>query len=356
MRYLTFIFVLVALLALIAGGGCERKVTNEIVDNTTDFTGADQCMTCHGDNDLTMSAAQAQWATSKHGIGETAIINSLAGDRSCERCHTGEGFLAYLAGTGTDSSHYSGIGCFTCHAPHTTGTLALRTVAPYTLENGVVFDHGMGNLCANCHHSRRNVNTYVADSVKLSSRFGPHHSNPGDMLEGTGGYEYADYTYSNSAHSNVAADGCVDCHMSPSLGNAVGGHTWRMAEETFEGEEQNLSGCNKPLCHAGEVEDLNFEYAQDSTNTYFDALGEALLAADLLDSTYAPKADKIVKHRDSTGAVYNYMFIKEDRSEGIHNTEYALGLLKSALNYITTGDPNGAGAPPATQLAALKKD
>jgi hypothetical protein len=52
--------------------------------------------------------------------------------------------------------------------------------------------------------------------------------------------------------------------------------------------------------------------------------------------------DKIVKSKDSTGALYNYLFIKEDRSEGVHNTEYALDLLQSALNFIRTGDPNGA--------------
>ena len=71
MRYLTFIFVLVALLgADRRRRSRERKVTNEIVDNTTDFTGAYECM-MFMDNDLTMSAAQAQWATSETpGIGE----------------------------------------------------------------------------------------------------------------------------------------------------------------------------------------------------------------------------------------------------------------------------------------------
>lgn len=346
--------VLLCALLLLAPG-CERKVTNTIV-NDGGFAGADACMQCHGDDDLALVAAQAQWANSVHGIGATTILNANVDEGSCERCHTAEGFLAYITGVPFDSSHYSSIGCFTCHAPHTTGTLALRVTAPYTLMDGDVFNHGEANLCANCHHSRRNVNTYVADSVKLSERYGPHHSNQGDMLNGSGGYEYDGYTYANSPHSNVAADGCIDCHMSPSVGVELGGHTWTMEAETVEGTEQNLVGCNKSTCHSPALEDFDFNGVQTTVVAYLDSLGEALFDVGLVeysieeseggvvDTTFAPTADRIVKSKDSTGAVYNYMFVKEDRSEGVHNTEYALGLLQSALNFIRTGDPNGAPA------------
>jgi hypothetical protein len=359
MKYGKLILVVLAV-ALMAIWGCERKVTNEIVQQNNGLDGAEACMECHGDNDLALAAAQSQWANSKHASGETTILNANVGDGNCERCHTAEGFIAYITGVPFDSSHYSSIGCFTCHAPHTTGTLELRWTDPVTLANGFSFDHGDANLCANCHQSRRNVTTYVADSVKLSERFGPHHSNQGDMLAGTGGYEYADYTYENSPHTNVAAEGCINCHMAPSVGVELGGHTWTMAAETVEGEMLNVVGCNKSTCHSPALEDFNFEGRVDETEAYLDSLGAALYTAGLAsyvidsavtpyDTTYAPKANKIVKHKDSSGAVYNYMFVKEDRSDGVHNTEYALGLLQSALNYLRSGSSSAA----KTEVAEL---
>lgn len=359
----TVIFTVLLCVLLLLAYGCERKVTNTIVlDNG--FSGADACMECHGDNDLRLVAAQAQWANSKHAEGGTTILNANVGEGNCGVCHTAEGFLESITGVPFDSSHYSSIGCFTCHAPHSTGTLALRVTEPYTLLDGDEFDHGDANLCANCHHSRRDVRTYVADSVNLSERFGPHHSNQADMLNGSGGYEYDGYEYTNSPHSNVAADGCINCHMSPSVGVELGGHTWTMEAETVEGVEQNLVGCNVPTCHDGELEDFDYDGLQTTVVEYLDSLGEALYDAGLVeysieeiaegiaDTSFVPMTDKIVKDRDSSGAVYNYMFIKEDRSEGVHNTEYALGLLQSALNFIRTGDPNGApgNGSPATGL------
>jgi hypothetical protein len=353
--------------ALLVAVGCERKVTNEIIQ-ANDFTGADACMNCHGDSDLALAAAQAQWANSKHAEGGTTILNANVDEGACERCHTAEGFIAYITGVPFDSSHYSSIGCFTCHAPHSTGTLALRVTDPVTLGNGVAFDHGEANLCATCHQSRRDVRTYVADSVKFSSRssFGPHHSNQGDMLTGTGGYEYANYTYDNSPHSNVTANGCIDCHMSPSVGVELGGHTWTMEAETVEGTEINLVGCNVSTCHSPALEDFNYDRMQDTVQLFLDSLGSRLFAAGMAvyavdtleDGTvdtvgYKSKANKIVKNKDSSGAMYNYQFVWEDRSVGVHNTDYALGLLKSALNFIITGDPNGSPAwRPETGLVA----
>ncbi len=351
----TVIFTILLCASLILALGCERKVTNTIVQDNT-FAGADACMECHGDGDLKLVAAQTQWANSKHGEGATTILNANVGEGSCGECHTAEGFISAITDVPFDSSHYSSIGCFTCHAPHTTGTLALRVTEPYTLLNGDVFDHGEANLCVNCHHSRKDVRTTVADSVKLSSRFGPHHGPQGDMLNGSGGYEYDGYTYTNSPHSNVAVDGCIDCHMSPSVGVELGGHTWTMAAVTVEGEEQNLVGCNRSTCHNAEMKGFDSTGVQTSIVEYLDSLGAALYDVGLADysieefedgtadTTYAPMGNRIVKSKDSTGAVYNYMFVKEDRSEGIHNTEYALGLLQSSLNFIRTGNASGVTA------------
>jgi hypothetical protein len=347
------LLVTILAVALLVIWGCERKVVNEIVYQNNVLPGAEACMECHGDNDLKLVAAQAQWERSKHAEAATSVLNANADEGSCERCHTAEGFLAFISGEPFDSSHYSSIGCFTCHAPHTTGTLALRVTDGVTLGNSVVFNRGDANLCVTCHHSRRNVNTYVADSVKLSSHYGPHYSVQGDMLFGTGGYEYDGYTYENSPHQHVAQNGCIDCHMAPSVGVVLGGHSMNMTG-LVEGEESEfLVGCNVQACHDGAIESFDVDGVQTNLELLLDSLGEALFDAGIVDDTHTPIADLIIKSRDSTGALFNFKFVEEDRSDGIHNTEYAMGLLRSSLNFLLYHDPNGApGAPVAKMIAS----
>jgi hypothetical protein len=50
---------------------------------------------------------------------------------------------------------------------------------------------------------------------------------------------------------------------------------------------------------------------------------------------------------DSAGAVWNLLMAKEDRSHGVHNAKYTIGLLNSALQFI--------GAGPAPQLAVRSR-
>jgi hypothetical protein len=347
----TKLVLLPLLIALLFAWGCERKVTNEIIYQNNGLAGSEACMECHGDSDLKLAAAQAQWERSTHAEAATAVLNANADEGACERCHTAEGFLAYITGEPFDSSHYSSIGCFTCHAPHTTGNLSVRVTSPVTLGNGVLFDQGAANVCATCHQSRRNVTTYVADSVRITNRFGPHHSNQSDMLAGTGGYEYTGFSYENSAHSNVAPDGCVDCHMSPSIGLALGGHTFKIAGDVEGEETDNVVGCNAATCHDGAVSDFTYEGVQEEIVALVDTLGGLLYDAGLVDSTFTPQT-VIVKSKDTTGAVYNFMFVKEDRSEGLHNTDYTVGLLTSSINFMRFHSPNGPTAVAPTKMAS----
>lgn len=358
MKKTRFSFVLVLAVLVIAAFGCERKIVNE-TPPPQDGLAASACFTCHGDQDLTLVAAQQQWANSKHGSGDNINRNRNNSSRysACERCHTSEGFLAQISGVPADGEHFTSISCFTCHQPHTNGNMELRAASPVTLANGAVFDYGEANLCANCHQSRQNVETYVVDDVELSGHWGPHHSDQSDILAGTGGYEYAGYQYFSSAHTEVLKNGCIDCHMGGSQANLVGGHTWNMRNE--EEDLQLLYGCNADGCHGsrGEITDINrtansdfdgdgtIEGVQDEIAGLQHELATLLVAAHLMEGDeedgYEPMDARIVSEADSAGAVYNYMVVAEERSGGIHNTQYAVGLLRSAINYISTGDPNG---------------
>ncbi len=247
----------------------------------------------------------------------------------------------------------SAIHCFTCHAPHEKGNLELRTEAPYTLKNGVVFDHGAANLCANCHHSRTALATDLgsSDSLTLSSRFGPHHGPQADMLQGTHGYQFSGYTYTTTTHATQVSDACVGCHMgNPAQhdGYNVGGHSFNMRYTAHDGTEYTLIGVCAP-CHSRYGEsgvaqfddfkprDINGDGTVEGVQTEFDHLADSLgvlLAKVINSSTGLFKSTKV--SREQAGAAYNYRTYLEDRSRGIHNPKYFEGLLKSSIQYMNT--------------------
>jgi hypothetical protein len=350
--YVSIVLVLIAAVALI---GCERKITNEV---DLDFSNA-SCFTCHGDDTNDFVAAQQQWATSVHASGNATHRGTSS---SCRPCHASEGFVEASGGPEyEEGDHLTVISCFTCHQPHTTGGFTPRTVEPVILQDGTVFDYGWGNLCANCHQARRNVNDYVYDGVGLSSHWGPHHSNQADVLAGTGGYEYAAYgNYPDSPHTGATSDknGCVACHMAPGIGPTTGGHSMRLHNE--DNGVENLNGCNIEACHGltGELDEINrtadadfdgdgeIEGVQDEVRGLIAQLGDVLVADGLMEhdeeeDSYHPISGRTVILADTAGAVYNMMFAQEEGSLCIHNTAYVVALLQSSYNYVTTGNPTG---------------
>jgi len=293
-------------------------------------SGTADCVLCHSD-DTTVPRIVDQWENSVHASGANIDRNSS----SCARCHTSEGFVEYVeTGSAVAAPEASAIGCFTCHAPHTDFNFDLRTEAAVTLQNGGVFDYGQANLCANCHQSRRDVNTYVSEPTTItSSHWGPHHSVQGDMLAGENGYEYSGYSagFGNSFHTNglKTLDGCVACHMKEGTAYVLGGHSWNMEWD----EDENVDPCNTDNCHAGNLEDFNYANGHDIIEAYLDTLGEALVTAGLVDEDHHPIED-VTTSADSAGALWNFLIVEEDRSHGIHNTDYAVALLKSGLMHL----------------------
>lgn len=360
MRKFTAVGIVLLIVMMIFTFGCERKVINE----TGSVASADArvCFACHSDQDRAITAAQDQYATSVHASGDNTDRNRYGSSfyQVCEQCHTAEGFLANLQGEQASGDHFTQIGCFTCHAPHTNGNLTVRVTDAVTLLDGATFDKNNANLCASCHHSRENASEFVVDDVTLSTHWGPHHSVQSDMLVGTNGYEYADYSYDNSPHSNVVVDGCVTCHMSSSADLNLGGHSWSMESEKGQ---FNRTGCNLAQCHDGDitgdfVKEADEDYDRDGTTGtvqeelegMLDSLALVLEDAGLLDEEGEP-LEVTVADKNEAGAVFNYLFVHEDRSLGIHNTKYAVGLLTSAWNYMETGDP--AGRPVAKKQKAF---
>ena len=353
MRHYILLVCPIILLLLIASG-CERKIVNEYAGDPPPG-GTAVCFGCHSDNDFKLVAARKQYDMSAHATGDTYNRNRNNSSRysSCEPCHTNEGFVAAATGEPVTADEFTNVSCFTCHEPHTNGTLALRTTEAVTLLNKEVFDHGAGNLCATCHHSRTDVDTEVFANDTLNSRYGPHHSNQSDMLIGTNAYEYEDYDYTSAHAHALAEDACLQCHMAAPL-YGTGGHSFYLANE--EEEYDNVKGCNTG-CHNGGVEDFEHNDLQADIKTLVDSLGAILLEAGLLEevddngvTVLEPTEDRVVMTADSLGAVFNYVYVLEDRSMGIHNPYYAEDLLKSSIDFMN-GTP--AKAPGQIDLRPL---
>ncbi len=330
--------------------GCEREITGEV--QREDISSA-SCFECHTDQDFFLVQAQLQFEHSIHNSGNNTNRNRLNRTfyAACERCHTSEGFIAEVTGVPADGDHFSSFSCFTCHQPHSEGDFGVRVTNAVMLQNGAMFDRGNANLCAMCHQSRRDVNTTVVDDVELDSHWGPHHSNQADMLIGENAYEYAGYDYSGSWHESGVVNGCPSCHMSASLHETIGGHSWNMKNEDRDFE--NIYGCNVDGCHSANpvssvdretVSDFDgdgeLEGVQTELHDLLDSLTVLLIDANLLTEEHEP-VERVVTTADSAGALYNYLFVEEDRSVGVHNTAYAVGLLKSSINFLLTGNPNG---------------
>lgn len=348
MRKLLMIgLVLISIAAMIVIG-CERKIVNESGGSLA--ADATQCFSCHSDQDLDLTAAEEQWKGSKHASGDNIDRNSYNAPYygACEKCHTNEGFLTNTVGVDEEYTDFTAIGCFTCHEPHTKGNLGVRVTDAVSLMDGTSYDKGSSNICASCHQSRQDIREITGD-VTLSLRWGPHHSNHADMLAGSNAYEYSGYDYDNSAHTNATIDGCVDCHMSASADYTLGGHSWGMYDE--DKEHYNLTGCNTENCHnnglsdfAYDVDDLDGdgdseEGVQMEVKGLLDELEDILETAGLLENQHPTD---VTVSADSAGAVFNWLFVYEDRSLGVHNTEYAVDLLKSSINFMNTGNPNGS--------------
>ncbi len=354
MKLLKLMAVLAVFALLMTEVGCERKVVNE-GKNSNELT---SCFTCHADNDSRLLQAKGEWQNSVHASGDNIDYTNRGGS-PCAKCHQHQGFVDFVT-TGVIHPPYANVAaihCFTCHAPHSTGNLNLRTEAPVSLANGVSFDHGAGNLCANCHQALMSVTT-ITDSLKLtSSRWGPHHGTQADILQGTNGYQYAGYDYESSGHATDVEEACAGCHMAnPTIhdGYKVGGHSFTMIDE--ETGSNLVKYCNN--CHPS-AEDYDYAGIQTEAIAKMDTLRSLLLVGGVLadvNGEYLPNVPTddtlTIADKNIAGALFNYLLIEADRSEGVHNAKYIIGLLDSSIEYLRTNLPVLAAREEPSPIAA----
>jgi len=301
-------------------------------------SGTQNCIQCHGSSQL-ITVKQFQYAESAHATGGHYDRNT----NTCAICHTSQGFLERIAtgGTSTAATIDDPLppNCYTCHQIHQTYTSddwALTQTNPVTTWVGDhTLDFGKSNLCISCHQSRTYTpalpDPNTGGTVNItSSRYGPHHGPQGLMLPGLTGYELpGPAAYENSAHTlllaNNQANACVACHMAP--GNSTsGGHTFNVVNEAGS---VNFNACS--ACHTVSA-DLNALIAdrQGIIEAKMAELRQLLVDRGKIN----PNTDLAIPGEftgHEAGALFNYRFVQEDQSMGVHNFKYANALLTNAI-------------------------
>ena len=311
-----------------------------------------QCNQCH--DAPTHHIKGTAWENSMHAVATT----DPAGNAACVGCHTGTGFIQRMSGISpVTNTSYHAIDCATCHEPHGItadgATHQIRNMTSVKLADGTnvplkgndsrgyPVSAGEGILCMQCHQARVNASTYV-NSTAGSAHYGPHVGPQADMLLGTNGYTYGQ-TIPTSAHQFVVADTCVTCHMQavattdPGF-TKVGDHTFTASYTPAGGQKEMLvAACQN--CHGPEITTFDFplfDYNGDGAIKGVQTEVQGLL--DQLSTMLPPNNSvKTSLTIDSTWnqhqlqAAYNWQFVNNDGSRGIHNTAYAVGLLKASI-------------------------
>jgi hypothetical protein len=272
------------------------------------------CTECHNDTSL-ITGKETAWSESVHGTGEAFVRGTSA---SCAGCHSGAGFSSMVAAGLTNVEVTEGDpnptrqDCRTCHQIHTTYTgadWALETTDPVTLTiSGMVFDGGEGNLCANCHQSREMAEAVDGMIEVDSTHWGPHHGPEADMLLGTTGYGVEGKP---AAHSSMVENTCVTCHLGEN------------ANHSFE---PAVASCT--TCHA-DATNFDINGVQTEVETKLEELQANLVAAGLLTETGGIVVGSYPEGQ--AGALWNFLFITEDKSMGVHNASYVETMLEWSL-------------------------
>jgi len=340
---------------------------------------AGDCAQCHDSPNTHIK--NAEWNNSLHA--RVTRIPTGAGREACARCHTGGGFAGYAATLGTTNAYsivgadttYTAITCQTCHDPHDASYAEQLRVASTSamLADGVtlVTNAGFATICIECHRSRNGSvsNSIVNYPLGLAtwaggSSFGPHDSPVSDMVYGVNGWTYGQ-AIPNGAHSTSISNVCVACHMQTVAAGApgflkAGGHTWNMSYQAVSGGVTNnvdmVTVCQQ--CH-GPITSFDFQVADYNGDGVIQGVQTEVkgllnqLSMLLPNSTYQSNgnyvADGLVKSSISVKtnwpakfleAAYNWQFVNNDGSFGIHNTPYAVGLLKASINDLNGGANN----------------
>lgn len=307
----------------------------------------DACAACHDDDHY--HVYPSQWEVSNH-----AKLNRPYTRTSCGKCHNGKGFIQWVKLGKPDElpeevdANYN-ITCATCHDPHdATNEYQLRTVEA-TLPNGeVITEGGLGKLCMNCHNSRRILPDRIIERNTPGRAPEPHHGPQAEMLTTMNCYTW-EMKLPSSPHLQATENACVDCHMyeDGSHGehdpdgnlNTSGMHSFAMVNQ--KGVD-NVNACKDCHGNVGATFADKKYYLNGNADHDGNGIAEGLQheVEGLLDTLHAilpqnedgePEIQDSTTAFDVAAAMYNWYFVEEDRSLGIHNPAFTVALLQLSI-------------------------
>jgi hypothetical protein len=378
------------------------------------MVGSIGCESCHGPlyghktpgqpGGLTTSSVAVSYApdvcnqchngSSRHSLGlyynlsAHAAYPVLEPRSNCAPCHQGYSFVKWTK-SNKDTTHWASlltdaqlnttISCQTCHDPHKAATInpdgsldpGLRDASIGQLRNGFKFTPaGYSQVCSYCHSSRYSVNDRVIPNKPpyygFSDRFGPHGNPQMDMLVGGNGYEFGDASISGVTTHSGLEDGCVTCHMQPRTrsNNTLSNHSMKMVGDTLYGFNamKVCASCHGEIADPNEVKafyDFDRNGKIEGVQTEIQGLLNALKTMLPLDASGNPvtrTSDSLkVKGRlDYVAGIWNYYFVVNDGSMGVHNASYAARLLYKSLGWTPLWIKDIQGEVPST--IALKQN
>lgn len=298
------------------------------------------------------------YATSGHASaagGDLAAFNDehYAHLSSCNGCHTSEGFIR---DNDPSFANYefgemvNFIGCVTCHDPHmgadgggnpgqvrTVGDVVLSYTFPYEPDDAeapTVTGKGTGQLCAQCHHGRRDNANVAGQIANGYDHFGPHHSAQADLYIGAGSYEIPGFDYS-AERSHVhqgATNGCVACHMVRET--ELHGATQDVAFHNFRPEV----GTNCTGCHGSGFTETDLTDYQDTIELLMNNLATRFGYTDYHDMEATWDSTDVLVTTWEREAAYALFFLIGDGSLGVHNPNYAEALMNAAIAHYDAND------------------
>ena len=186
-------------------------------------------------------------------------------------------------------------------------------------------------------------------STTVVLHYGAHHGPQADMLLGKNAPDFG-MELPTSPHAVDGGNACVDCHMSGDLADAegninlVGGHSFNMNDaegndhveacapchgtigSSFKDKKYYVNG-NADLDGNGIAEGLQIEVEglMENLTAYLphDADGNVLI--------HSSNVEGMILTPEIMKAGYAYLWIEEDRSLGIHNPAFTVGLLKASI-------------------------
>jgi len=342
------------------------------------------CAQCHQDGDF--HNRPSQWSLGPHGADDGYLSISIdeAPNASCTKCHSPQGFVQWQEGQTPISTEAGRLTCAGCHDPHNVkmfpetahqvrvyDTVMIDSIDINTGTNVVLTGQGPSAVCMQCHNARRGpfqINNGLAYYLGGT----PHESTATDVLLGlnactnivvavvtngmTNVTQVASVVLQNSAHTGVAK--CIDCHMYPDNNPA------RLSGVA------NIAACNQ--CHAGVdpvtaaegfdhvsvitggrgnydgssngVAGVQTEVAGVMTNLYNKMIATGLVYTGAGGSPWSGFAGNAnpVKNALQRAAVWNYQLITNERSMGVHNTAYTVGLLQWMYTALSTNTGGNA--------------